>query len=85
MQEYAQNARQEPHNGASTRLKSSERDHSRGRQNSLRRVKNSKEVMRQRSKNRNTQESAPDATSSGREGRQFTVANVGNNGRIYLR
>jgi len=28
---------------------------------------------------------APDGTSAGREGRQFTVWNVGNNGRIYLR
>jgi hypothetical protein len=28
---------------------------------------------------------APDGSSAGREGRQFTVANVGNNGRIYLR
>lgn len=28
---------------------------------------------------------APDGTSAGREGRQFTVAKVGNNGRIYLR
>ncbi|GJN85031.1 guanine nucleotide exchange factor lte1 [Purpureocillium lilacinum] len=28
---------------------------------------------------------APDGTSAGREGRQFAVANVGNNGRIYLR
>jgi hypothetical protein len=28
---------------------------------------------------------APDGQSAGREGRQFTVANVGNNGRIYLR
>ncbi|RDW64929.1 hypothetical protein BP6252_10580 [Coleophoma cylindrospora] len=27
----------------------------------------------------------PDGGSAGREGRQFTVANVGNNGRIYLR
>ena len=27
----------------------------------------------------------PDEGSAGREGRQFTVANVGNNGRIYLR
>lgn len=27
----------------------------------------------------------PDGGSSGREGRQFTVGNVGNNGRIYLR
>ncbi|TWU78880.1 Guanine nucleotide exchange factor lte1 [Metarhizium rileyi] len=28
---------------------------------------------------------APDGSSASREGRQFTVANVGNNGRIYLR
>ncbi|PKS06999.1 hypothetical protein jhhlp_005596 [Lomentospora prolificans] len=28
---------------------------------------------------------APDGNSAGREGRQFTVANVGHNGRIYLR
>ena len=28
---------------------------------------------------------APDGTSAGREGRQFTVAKVGNNGRIFLR
>ncbi|RDA89635.1 hypothetical protein CP533_0746 [Ophiocordyceps camponoti-saundersi (nom. inval.)] len=28
---------------------------------------------------------APDGSSAGREGRQFAVANVGNNGRIYLR
>ncbi|KYK55327.1 hypothetical protein DCS_07290 [Drechmeria coniospora] len=27
---------------------------------------------------------APDGTSAGREGRQFAVSNVGNNGRIYL-
>jgi hypothetical protein len=30
-------------------------------------------------------EVAPDGNSAGREGRQFTVAKVGNNGRIYLR
>jgi hypothetical protein len=30
-------------------------------------------------------EVAPDGASAGREGRQFTVAKVGNNGRIYLR
>ena len=57
----------------------------RGRQNSLRHAKNSKEVLRQRSVNRGNKDVAPDGTSGGREGRQFTVANVGNNGRIYLR
>lgn len=30
-------------------------------------------------------EVAPDGGSAGREGRQFTVAKVGNNGKIYLR
>ena len=30
-------------------------------------------------------EVTPDGGSAGREGRQFAVANVGNNGRIYLR
>jgi hypothetical protein len=30
-------------------------------------------------------ELTPDGSSAGREGRQFAVANVGNNGRIYLR
>lgn len=28
---------------------------------------------------------APDGTSAGRQGRQFTVANVGNNGKLFLR
>ncbi|KAG5980306.1 hypothetical protein E4U55_004171 [Claviceps digitariae] len=50
---------------------------------------------RHRSENRDTAprsendtdavEIAPDGSSAGREGRQFTVSNVGNNGRIYLR
>ena len=79
MQDYAQHERPEQYNTASTRLKPSRRERSRGRQHSLRRVKNSNEVMRQRSSNRQ------DSASGGREGRQFTVANVGNNGRIYLR
>ncbi|CAO1600593.1 hypothetical protein XANCAGTX0491_004277 [Xanthoria calcicola] len=57
----------------------------RGRQPSLRHVKNSTEVLRQRSAKRATQEGLVDNTSAGREGRQFTVANVGNNGRLYLR
>lgn len=57
----------------------------RGRQPSLRHVKNSTEVLRQRSAKRATQEGLVDNTSVGREGRQFTVANVGNNGRLYLR
>ncbi|KAL9048187.1 MAG: hypothetical protein Q9206_006184 [Seirophora lacunosa] len=62
-----------------------ERKQSRGRQPSLRHVKNSTEVLRQRSAKRANQPVALDSTSGGREGRQFTVANVGNNGKIYLR
>lgn len=56
-----------------------------GRQNSLRRVKNSTDVLRQRSTNATSKDIVSDGLSGGREGRQFTVANVGNNGMIYLR
>ena len=66
--------------------KSAEKAEIRGRQNSLRHVKNSTEVLRQRSTRRAVKDSAGmDAASGAREGRQFMVANVGNNGRIYLR
>ncbi len=65
--------------------KSSERISGRGRQNSLRHVKNSTEVLRQRSRRRAAKDVVLEATSGAREGRQFTVANVGNNGMIYLR
>lgn len=61
------------------------RKQSRGRQPSLRHVKNSTEVLRQRSAKRANQGAGLDTISVGREGRQFTVANVGNNGKIYLR
>jgi hypothetical protein len=48
------------------------------KENSLnRRVKREAEDMKD--------DITPDGGSAGREGRQFTVANVGNNGRIYLR
>ena len=56
-----------------------------GRQNSLRRVKNSTDMLRQRSTKATARDVVPDGLSGGREGRQFTVANVGNNGMIYLR
>ncbi|KAL1961595.1 hypothetical protein VTN77DRAFT_1421 [Rasamsonia byssochlamydoides] len=52
---------------------------------SLLRVKNSTEVLRQRSLKRSNAPLAVDVPSSGREGTHFTVGNVGNNGRIYLR
>ena len=65
--------------------KSSERILARGRQNSLRHVKNSTEVLRQRSRRRAAKDAVLEGTPAAREGRQFTVANVGNNGMIYLR
>lgn len=66
--------------------KTAEAPEMRGRQTSLRHVKNSTEVLRQRSTKRAAKDSAVmDGTSGAREGRQFMVANVGNNGRIYLR
>ncbi|KAL9101289.1 MAG: hypothetical protein Q9163_003441, partial [Psora crenata] len=64
--------------------KSSERARSRGR-HSLRHVKNSTDVLRQRSLKRANKESATDTLAGTREGRNFTVANIGNNGKIYLR
>ena len=67
--------------------KSSERVTGRARNNSLRRVKDSTDALRDRSLQ--VQQSKKDITSDGspggREGRQFTVENVGKNGMIYLR
>ncbi|KAL8872097.1 MAG: hypothetical protein Q9174_002213 [Haloplaca sp. 1 TL-2023] len=57
----------------------------RGRQPSLRHVKDSTEVLRQRSTKKANPDNASESTPEGRAGRQFTVANVGNNGKIYLR
>ena len=69
----------------SQRRKSSERARSRGRQNSLKRAKNSTDLLRQRSQKRDGKDAAVDPNPSTKEGRHFTVANVGNNGKIYLR
>jgi hypothetical protein len=65
--------------------KSPARPEFRGRQNSLRHVKDSTEVLRQRSTKRAGKDAVSDANAATREGRHFTVANVGNNGKIYLR
>jgi hypothetical protein len=56
----------------------------RARNNSLRHVKNSKELLRERSIKRNIVHSA-DALATSKEGRNFTVGNVGTGGLIYLR
>ena len=85
-QENTSTARHDLEQGIDSRQrKSSERTRSRGRQNSLRHVKNSTEVLRQRSLKRGNRGVASDKNVATREGRQFTVANVGNNGKIYLR
>ena len=54
---------------------------------SLRRAKNSTDALRQRSQqvHNSAGHAIIDGSSGGREGRQFTVGNVGNNGMIYLR
>lgn len=69
------------------RRKSSERAAGRAQNNSLRRVKDSTDALRDRSLQ--VQQAKKDITSdggpAGREGRQFTVENVGKNGMIYLR
>ncbi|EEH08620.1 conserved hypothetical protein [Histoplasma capsulatum G186AR] len=60
------------------------------RTNSLRRAKNSSEVLRQRAlKRSNTIDVPPEGIGisglGGREARHFTVGNVGHNGKMYLR
>ena len=55
------------------------------RKNSLRRVKNSNEVLRQRSTRARRGAEPSDHASIGKEGRNFTVANVGTGGKLYLR
>ncbi len=55
------------------------------RKSSLRRVKNSTEVLRQRSTRAQHGAKLSDGTSTGKEGRHFTVGNVGTGGKLYLR
>jgi len=82
-QENASTIRHNLEQNMDSQRKSSERARSRGRQNSLKRAKNSTDMLRQRSMKRDGKDA--DANPNTREGRQFTVANVGNNGKIYLR
>ncbi|CAD6567754.1 MAG: Guanine nucleotide exchange factor lte1 [Alectoria sarmentosa] len=84
-QENASTARHNLEQGMDSERKSSENTRIRGRQNSLKRTKNSTDVLRQRSLKRDGKAGAADSNHATREGRQFTVANVGNNGKIYLR
>ena len=57
----------------------------RGRQNSLRHVKDSTEMLRQRPTRQAGKDGILEVNAGMREGQHFTVANVGNNGKIYLR
>ena len=84
-QENASTTRHELEQGMDTRKKSPDRARTTGRQDSLKRVKNSTDILRQRSMKQDTKDGGADTNGSAREGRQFTVANVGNNGKIYLR
>ena len=85
-QENASTARHNLEEGMDPeRRKSSEQLRSRSRANSLRHVKNSTEVLRQRSMKKGRKENEMERTPSTKEGRHFTVANVGTNGKIYLR
>ena len=83
-QENASTIRHNLEQGMDSHRKSYERTRSRGRANSLKRAKNSTDILRQRSLKRDVKD-MNDGSSTTREGRQFTVANVGNNGKIYLR
>lgn len=56
------------------------------RTNSLRRTNNSNELIRQGPlESPSSSSDGVGSRSDGREGRYFTVGNVGNNGKIYLR
>ena len=56
-----------------------------GRQRSLRHAKDSRETLQQRSVSKINKDVPAESSTVPREGRQFTVGSVGNNGRIYLR
>ena len=75
--------------GSNGEWKTSERITIKSRQNSLRRTKNSTDLLRERSRNpqgaKNDVAQNGDPGSRERKARQFTVGNVGNNGMIYLR
>jgi hypothetical protein len=57
----------------------------RTRKSSLRRVKNSNEILRQRSNRAQHEPKTSDGTSAMQGGRHFTVGNVGTGGKLYLR
>jgi hypothetical protein len=69
-----------------TNVKNKPREHIvRRRRNSLRNVKNSKELLRDRSIKMRDGPSSAESILSSKEGKNFTVGNVGTGGLIYLR
>ena len=84
-QENTSTARHNLEQGLDIEKKSSENARIRGRQNSLKRTKDSTDPLRQRSLLRDGKGGVIDSNPTTKEGRQFTVANVGTNGNIYLR
>ena len=60
-------------------------DFEKTRKTSLRRVKISTEVLRQRSTRGQHEANTSDGTSTSNVGRHFTVGNVGTGGKLYLR
>ena len=83
----SQSAINKAQGGSDLRNRHSEEPIGRSRQNSLRHVKDSTDALRERSlqTQRSRKAVAADGITGGREGRKFTVGNVGNNGIIYLR
>ena len=73
--------------GKVVKRKSSDKPIGKEHQNLLRRVEDSTDALRERSLQQPQVKKTAvlDGSSVVREGRQFTVANVGNNGMIYLR
>ena len=86
-QENASTTRHDIEEGRVPQRKRSEGAHtqSRDRSNSRRQNKNSTEILQQHSLKGGNKEADMERNISTREGRHFTVANVGNNGKIYLR
>lgn len=84
-QENASTARHELEQGMDSQRRPPEIERTQACQSSLKRAKNSTDLLRERCLKRENLDGGVDASPSTREGRQFTVANVGNNGKIYLR
>ena len=82
--ENASTARFDLEEGITQRKTPPEKAQRRGRRNSPKHVKNINYVLKHRSIKRGNNETS-EVNGPSREGRSFAVANVGENGKIYLR